>query len=99
MDGQRGRDEEREDDEAFLDVWREWRQDRSRAACEAKIAWMRANRSPLMRRRAAARSRAGNPEEELSGGRPRRVGFQADARPPGFRACALFPTLRGHLRN
>ena len=46
MDGQRGRDEEREDDEAFLDVWREWRQDRSRAACEAKIAWVRANRSP-----------------------------------------------------
>ena len=34
MDDQR--DEEREDDEAFLDVWREWRRGRSREACEAK---------------------------------------------------------------
>jgi hypothetical protein len=46
MDDQRERDEEREDDERFLDVWREWRQGRSRDACEAKIAWMLATRSP-----------------------------------------------------
>jgi hypothetical protein len=66
MDDERERDEEWEDDEAFLDVWREWRQGRSRDACEAKIAWMLANRSPCMRRRGAARSRARGPVEELS---------------------------------
>jgi hypothetical protein len=35
-----------EDDEAFLGVWREWRQGRTREEAEAKAAWMRANRSP-----------------------------------------------------
>jgi hypothetical protein len=44
----RGGEPEREYDDAFLDVWREWRAGRTREACEQlKIAWMLANRSPI----------------------------------------------------
>ena len=36
-----------EADEAFLDVWREWRQGRTHEECEEMIAWMLAHRSPI----------------------------------------------------
>jgi hypothetical protein len=42
--------EEREGDEAFLDVWREWRAGRTRAEPEAMLVWMLANRSPICAR-------------------------------------------------
>ena len=46
MDDERDEKREREDDEAFLDVWREWRQGQSSEEAEAMIARMLANRSP-----------------------------------------------------
>jgi hypothetical protein len=46
MSDERDRDEERADDEAFLDVWREWRRGRTREEAEAKVASMLASRSP-----------------------------------------------------
>jgi hypothetical protein len=44
---ERQRDQDRKADDAFLDVWREWRAGRTLEACEVKIAWMLANRSPI----------------------------------------------------
>lgn len=45
MDDERDEKREREDDEAFLDVWREWRQGQS-SRRRRMIARMLANRSP-----------------------------------------------------
>jgi hypothetical protein len=61
-DEQRDQDREREEDEAFLDVWREWRQGKTGAEADAMAAKMLRERSPIC---ASVARRDLNRESEL----------------------------------